>query len=220
MGRPRKRQFIESARDEPTTAQTQHNESFPDSYAVPLIDGFSGYNDSHIVESYFTDMDPLQLLPMEEQNLEVSNGSGLPTMNDEQLSWRFGIRDSTTTHPIDFSDIDVNIGVNGMVSLNREPQLSTSPDPSSTNSNELLENSTVSCSCLASMYLSLAALQQFPSDITQALQVVRAAAATAGKSIWVRIFLKILYCDLTWSFLLPCNCTRGCILDQRSNSKF
>ncbi|PQE06471.1 C6 finger domain-containing protein [Rutstroemia sp. NJR-2017a WRK4] len=184
MGRPRKRQFIESARDEPTTAQTQHNESFPDSYAVPLIDGFSGYNDSHIVEPYFTDMDPLLLLPMEEQNLEVSNGFGLPTMTDGQLSWRFGSRDSTTTHPIDFSDIDVNIGVGGMVSLDREPQLSTSPDPSSTNSNELSENSTGSCSCLASMYLSLAALQQFPSDITKALQVVRAAAATAGESIW------------------------------------
>jgi hypothetical protein len=210
MGRPRKRQFIESTIDEPTATPTQQNENFQDSYAVPLVDDFSGYNDSYIPEPYFTDIDPLQL-PMEPQNLEASSSSWLPTMNDGQLSWRFGIRDSTAIHPIDFSDIDVSLGTNGMVSVDREPQSSTSPDPSSTNSNGLLENSTGTCSCLASMYLSLAALQQFPSDITKALQVVRAAAATAGKSIWVRIFLKTLRCDLTWNFLLQCKCTGGAL---------
>ncbi|KAM3071229.1 hypothetical protein ACMFMG_008819 [Clarireedia jacksonii] len=183
MGRPRKRQFIEPTRDEPTIAQTQQNENFPDLYAVPFTDNLSGYTDNHVIEPYFTDLDPLQL-GIEPQNVEISNGSWLPTTNDDQLSWHFGNRDSTTRHPIDFSDIDIRGGTSTTISLDQEPQLSTSSDPSSTGSSGLLENSTNSCSCLASMYLSLAALQQFPSDITKALQVVRAAARTAGKSIW------------------------------------
>lgn len=206
MGRPRKRQFIETTRDEPTTTQTQHNDNFQESYAVPVIDDFSSYNDNHTAEPIFTDMDALQL-PMEPQNLEISNASWHPTMNNEQLSWRFGNRDSTTSHPIDFSDIDVREGMNATIHVDQEPRLTTSPDPSSTNSSGLLENSLHSCSCLASMYLSLAALQQFPSDLQKALQVVRAAASTAGKSIWVRIFLETSHFDAAWGTFL-CNTPR------------
>jgi hypothetical protein len=90
--------------------------------------------------------------------------------------WHFGGHDTVVGPPINFADVDFASGA---------PQFSTASNPSLTDSESPPPQSAPGpCSCLASMYLSLAAMQSLPSDIVSALKTVRGAAATAASSVW------------------------------------
>ncbi|RAL63749.1 hypothetical protein DID88_003396 [Monilinia fructigena] len=69
----------------------------------------------------------------------------------------------------------------------QEPELSRAPNHSSSlpsGSDGPFPISGDNCSCLPSMYLSLSALQNFPSEIDEALKAVRNASIVASKAIW------------------------------------
>jgi hypothetical protein len=93
--------------------------------------------------------------------------------------------------PINFEGIDLGSGENGTPSFRATPQPQACPTitdggiPPSTGAGP--------CSCLASIYLSLAALQQFPSDIGSSLKTVRQAASIA---------LQAIFCPQCGSFML------------------
>ena len=89
--------------------------------------------------------------------------------------------------PINFGAIDFGTGEDVIPPIDPIPHLSTVSSSSVTDSENPLPQSTAAaapCSCSASMYLSLASLQQFPTDIVSALATVRGAAATASNCIW------------------------------------
>ena len=173
MGRPRKRQFID------TKEQTTENatQDLPQDLGLLPLFIDDAYNDAAIAEPYFTNGQPANYQPMDGPELQATktdNGRG---------AWHFGDREIMAGPPINFGDIDFNSGEN-IPSLD-VPQLSTNSNPSITDSeNSPPQTQTGPCSCLASMYLALASLQQFPSDIVSALKTVRGAAATAAQSIW------------------------------------
>lgn len=172
MGRPRKRQFVEVVADEPASNPKEAHEQLP-----MLPDDFDVYNDG-FAESYLTTMHqptgPTEVVP-EIRSLE-DNG---------RVVWHFGGHEILSGPPINYGDIDFGSGGNSIPSLEPLPQLSTISNPSVTDSESSPPQSMAGpCSCLASMYLSLASLQQFPSDIVAALKIVRGAAATAAQSLW------------------------------------
>ena len=198
MGRPRKRQFIESNRDEPINTQNNGLEPLPDAGTIPPFfgDGFNDFNDANLTEPYFTDSnftghEPAQQPP---QTLPINTANSPWSLNthDGRIIGHFGDRDMLGDAPIDFSNMDMSKRSENSPLANHDPELSTGLNPSFSSpsgSDGLLENSGGNCSCLPSMYLSLAALQQFPSEIGEALRVVRGASVVASKAIWVSTFL-------------------------------
>lgn len=174
MGRPRKRQFVETVTDNPVSnASQQPNDTLP-----MLPDDFDVYNDG-FAESYLTTMgQPTGPTP------EIVNGVGSQPEN-ARVVWHFGDHEILAGPHINYGDIGFGSGENNVAPVDPPPQLSTISNPSITDSeNSTPQNVAGPCSCLASMYLSLAALQQFPSDIVAALKIVRGAAATAANSLW------------------------------------
>jgi hypothetical protein len=175
MGRPRKRQFIETK--EPAT-DTGSQENVPQDLGfLPLVIDDT-YNDAGVPEPYFTNGEPANFESMvgdsEPRSTKTYNG---------RVAWHFGDREIMAGPLINFGDIDFNSGDNPIPPLDPMPQLSSNSNPSITDS----ENSppqTAPCSCLPSMYLALASLQQLPTDIVTALKTVRSAAATAAQSLW------------------------------------
>jgi hypothetical protein len=169
MGRPRKRQFIE------TTAESAalHHHNPQDPIPLPFSADDLNYNDGSIAEPFFITGQPL--IAPETLGTEIIDG---------RVMWHFGDRQVLGGPPINFGDIDFGSGDNVIPSLDPPPQLSTMSNPSVTDSENSPPPSTACpCSCLSSMYLSLAALQQFPTDIVSALRIVRGAAATAAASL-------------------------------------
>ena len=177
MGRPRKRQFIESTQNESTHDRpngTQHPELLPFS-----ADDFDF--DAAIAEPYYTTGQSAPMFPDGTTDLRT-------TKTDEgRVIWHFGDREIMAGPPINFGDVDFGSGEDLIPPVDPVPQLSTASNPSITDSENSPPQRTAAlapCSCLASMYLSLASLQQFPTDIVAALATVRGAAATAANSLW------------------------------------
>lgn len=166
MGRPKKRHFIEKVVE--SHATNNYQDDTVQSYFVDDLfnrDGLPLLNPSYMVAS--------------------NDGSLIPStgMEDTRSLWNsFGDGEILGVPPIDFSNLNFETGDNSVPPLDSEPGLSSSVTDS--------ENSPPGtgppgpCGCLASMYLSLAALQQFPTDIVSALKTVRGAASTASNTIW------------------------------------
>jgi hypothetical protein len=176
MGRPRKRQFIEST--EPVgTLDVDPLDLGP----VPYIVGdFDAYNNTATAEPYFISglSQPPELSDPLTQGVD-------PKIETERNMWHFGGGDLFGGPPINFGDPGFGNQDNSAPPIESAPQLSTGSNPSvSDSANSPPQITAGPCSCLASMYLSLSSLQQFPSDIVSALKTVRGAAATAAASIW------------------------------------
>jgi hypothetical protein len=178
MGRPRKRQFIESAAED-TLASQEADPLILGS--VPFVGGeFDPYNDGIFAEPYFTSGQSNLALPAE------TTMPGRGSAEDGRIVWRFGDQDIMGGGPINFGDIDFGSVNNTTPPLDPAPQLATGSNTSVASETSPRESGGPPCSCLASMYLSLASMQEFPSDIAKALKTVRGACATAASSIWCR----------------------------------
>ena len=177
MGRPRKRQFIESATGDVASHQI---DSLDLSY-VPLADSdLDSYVDSMLAEPYFTTgLSDLTLPP------ETTMPGTVSMANNGQGFWNFGTGNIMGVPPINFGNPDFGSVHSTTPPLDLMPHLSTDSN-NSTSSEDSPPQATggPGCSCLASMYLSLASLQEFPKEIVPALRTVRSACATAAASIW------------------------------------
>jgi len=168
MGRPRKRQHVESSID-------QHTEANQTSQSLDLGIRFdAGYTDT-VAGPYFTSG-----LPALEQ-IPGANDPPNTTLEDGRTIWHFA--GGATGPPIDFGDIGLDPTENYLPTTQSVPGLSANSSASVTDS-EGSSSPAGPCSCLASMYLALAALQQLPTEIVPALLAVRSAARTASESIW------------------------------------
>ncbi|KAK0104523.1 hypothetical protein ONS95_004812 [Cadophora gregata] len=165
MGRPRKRQHVEEQQTEPNPN------------ADPFDVGIhfdSGYIDTE-AEPYFTSG-----LPSLDQDSGAVNSSDT-TPEDGRAIWSFA--GSAAGPPINFGDLGLDPTNDYIPTTHSLPGLSANSSASVTDSDSSI-NLAGPCSCLASMYLSLAALQQLPTEIIPALLAVRSAARTASESIW------------------------------------
>lgn len=177
MGRPRKRQFIEATQDKP--AQDRFNGSQDPALLPFSADDFDF--DAALAEPYYTTGQSGPLFPDGTADLRTTKTDA------GRVIWHFGDREIMAGPPINFGDVDFGSGGDLIPPVEPVPQLSTTSNTSVTDSENSPPQSTTSlapCSCLASMYLALASLQQFPSDIVAALATVRGAAATAANSLW------------------------------------
>ncbi|KAL3420901.1 hypothetical protein PVAG01_07346 [Phlyctema vagabunda] len=174
MGRPRKRQFIEMVGDDVGLEKTLQELD-----TLPFFADDLGYNEDEFTEPYFTAARMFEP-PVYSEVSKDSATSG----SDSSLHYIA----PSTVKPFQYGQVDFgNINFDSTtendndMSSDHIPQVLSTPITSLT---EAEPPRTVPCSCLASMYLSLAALQQFPSDINSALYAVRSAADTAQKCIW------------------------------------
>ncbi len=177
MGRPRKRQFIESA----TGDVASHQVDSLDLSSVPFADGdFDSFVDSTFAEPYFTtSLSGLTLPP------ETTMPGPVSMADNGQAFWNFGSGDIMGVPPINFGNLDLEFVDSTTPPLDPMPHLSTDSKNSTSSENSPPQSTSGSgCSCLASMYLSLASLQEFPKEIVPALRTVRSACATAAGSIW------------------------------------
>ncbi|ATZ55126.1 hypothetical protein BCIN_11g04140 [Botrytis cinerea B05.10] len=192
MGRPRKRQFIEAIRDEPPNTPNSLQPLLDDGTLLPFFgDEHYNFDDNHFAEPYYTnsnfnEFDPAQqfqqALPLDTPHPIWASNAG-----DGRNIWQFGNRDMPDPAPIDFSNMNVENLSETQPEANQEAELSTGSNPSSSSpsgSGGPFPISGDKCSCLSSMYLSLSALHQFPSEIDEALKVVRGASIVASKAIW------------------------------------
>jgi hypothetical protein len=175
MGRPRKRRVPETAQGE-----TGQVDGYQDPALLPLsVDDFDF--EAALAEPYYSTGQPAALFPDGTTDLRTS------TTNEGRFIWHFGDGEIMRGPPINFGDVDSGAVEDLIPPVAQVPQLSTVSNTSITDSENSPPRSTAtlaSCSCLASMYLALASLQQFPTDIVEALATVRGAAATAANSIW------------------------------------
>lgn len=172
MGRPRKRQLNETLNGAeggifPHVQDSQH---FPSLFRHE----FAAYNDLetqlNFIASAPLGKPPSQVLPEEGKSLE-----------SERIAWHFGDNEIMNGPPINFGTEDVVASLPVGLAP-QEPSVSNPPlVETESSTKQSVDNG--NCSCLASMYLSLAALQQFPTEIVPALNTVRGAAATASHSI-------------------------------------
>ncbi|KUJ20527.1 uncharacterized protein LY89DRAFT_579338 [Mollisia scopiformis] len=177
MGRPRKRQFIETTREEPT-----NNANIDiDVSALPLVaDDLEGYNDSNVAEPYFTNTQSSYGLRPEPTSEQL-----MSKLDNGRTIWHFGDGDIMNGPHINFGNIDFGPPDGPLPSLDSAPQLTTSNASVSDSEQSTPQALPLGpCSCLPSMYLSLSALQTLPTDIVVALKTVRSAAATAASCIW------------------------------------
>jgi hypothetical protein len=169
MGRPRKRQFVEMQGEGDIVDQT-HTSQAPESLcflgsleyagdgsAVP----YSATEQSHISSSV-DDADPLTALL------------------NHPSSWLLGAQTPIHGPPIDFANVGFGSSNEDGTLPPLDPIFQVLPPlPTPDGATD-----TSPCSCLSSIYLSLAALQRMPSDIVSALKTVRGAAAVAAQTIW------------------------------------
>jgi hypothetical protein len=179
MGRPRKRQFIETTRDEPANLGTH-----VDLGALPLVaddlGGYNGYNDPSFAEPHFTNI-------QSGYGLRPEPGSNLPAskLSDGRVVWHFGGGDILNAPLVNFGDVNFDTSDGPSPPLDTAPLLTASNASLSDSDHSASQNQAIGpCSCLASLYLSLAALQTLPTDVVVALKTVRGAAATAASCIW------------------------------------
>ena len=178
MGRPRKRQYIDTFRDDPPTSEGV--ELSEPGFLPYALDDFDDYNDAIPTEPHFKiGQSAIAFLP------DDTISGGIPSLG-KGLLLQFENRDVTTDPDMNYGDINFRYPYNPNFSADSTSQLPTNAKPSVTNSENLptLMTPPPPCSCLASMYLSLASLQQFPTDSLAALKIVRGGAAVAAQSIW------------------------------------
>ncbi|KAF8867203.1 hypothetical protein BDZ45DRAFT_700163 [Acephala macrosclerotiorum] len=177
MGRPRKRQFIETAREAPVNDPNQNvNQG-----SFPLIaDDLDGYNEPAVAEPYFTSGQTALGLPTETTRQGRSS-----KLDDGRVVWHFGVSDMMAGPAIDFGDLDFGPADPPIPHLDSAPPFTASNASLSDSEHSTPQAQPLGpCSCLPSMYLSLSALQSLPTDIVVALKTVRGAAATAAQCIW------------------------------------
>jgi len=177
MGRPRKRQLVESTVED----NVANRQVVPlDLGSVSFLDdGFDMFNHGIAAESGFTNGQSALTFPP-----ETTMPAVVSPVENRHIVWHFGDREILGGEPINFGDIGVGSVDDTTPPLDPAPQLSTCSRASISSQNSPPQTGGPSCSCLASMYLSLASLQQFPSDIVTALKTVRGACATAASTIW------------------------------------
>ncbi|KAG9234138.1 hypothetical protein BJ875DRAFT_377130 [Amylocarpus encephaloides] len=177
MGRPRKRQFIETQEGLMPDSTVESLDLGP----LPFDMNDYQYDDMAPAQPYYTNTSMLGMPPEGHQP-----GKMAATEYGKSL-WHFGDGEMLGVAPINFDD---NLNYDTIdPSLDRVPQLLTTSDkstsPESGNSPpQDISAPLLPCSCLASMYLALASLQQLPTDIVQALSTVRGAGQTAARTIW------------------------------------
>lgn len=177
MGRPRKRQFVEATQNEST--QDQPNGTQDQGFLSFSADDFDF--DTAIAQPYYTTGEAAPIF------LDGTTDLRTTKTDEGRVIWHFGDKEIMAGPPINFGDVDFGSGEDWAPPVDPVPQLSTTSNPSiSDNENSPPQSTTAPapCSCLASMYLSLASLQQFPTDIVAALVTVRGAASTAANSLW------------------------------------
>ena len=134
-----------------------------------------------LARSYDSSDQPVAWFPNSTSDLRT-------TKNDEgRLVWHFGDIELLAGPHINFEEVNFESDDDYILPADPVPLVSTVSKSSIEDSETSTPQSTTSlphCSCLASMYLALASLQQFPSDIVTALATIRGAAATAANSIW------------------------------------
>lgn len=190
MGRPRKRQFIETIRDEPISDPTIHS---LDLGPVPFVADDLDFYDygSGTAEPYY--MNTKSTLAPPSQPSKVGDASGFDRDN---ATWHFQASNILGTTPIDFTDMDVGPTDAANPTLDQVPPLMSTASTKSTpdGGDSPMQSTLPPCSCLATMYLALSSLQQLPSDIVAALVIVRGAARTASNAIWcVRCGSSVLH---------------------------
>jgi hypothetical protein len=173
MGRPRKRQFIETNEKEETLA-TDPLDLLPAPY---IVDVHNGYNDMFSVDSY----------PMNNSSLLVSHSldHGFSKPEPPPNIWQLGTGGHILGPPINFAESrPQNSDVTPTTSDALQQGIGSIPSSSDSANSPSSSITPGPCSCLASMYLALSSLQQLPADITAALKTVRGAAGTASSCIW------------------------------------
>ena len=178
MGRPRKRRFVEASMQDQAPEQIHiSQEPEPSSY---LLDSFE-YVDEALDVQYSTTGQPVV-----SSSLDDAFKDPVTRIRNSPVTWLLPDQALFQGPPINFGDVSF-----GPRESNSVPPLDpifhlspVLPSPPSTDSERATPTNTSPCSCLSSIYLSLAALQQLPSDIAGALKTVRRAAAVAAKTIW------------------------------------
>jgi hypothetical protein len=173
MGRPRKRQ-----------ANGEMKEGNPEFQSIfPEFDPLPNFDDNFQVD-LFSDNSGLQFpsnsLDYPAIPSEQGPATGLCTLDDGRLVFHFGVDELNA--PIDFGVDDASPESPGpIIPTVQEPVKHTlrafagdHPAPSTPGP---------PCSCLATMYLAMSSLQEFPNEVESALSTVRAAANTAQSSI-------------------------------------
>jgi hypothetical protein len=176
MGRPRKRQFVEVLN--PVPPEERNHRGQGSELPSSPVDGLE-YTDGTLAAQYFTTGQPLV-----SSSLEDTFKDPVTAALDTPGAWLLG--DQAFLPPINFGDVEFGTSESNSVPL-LDPIFHLSPSlptPPTTDSEGATSTDTSSCSCLSSIYLSLAALQQLPSDIATALKVVRRAAYVAAQTIW------------------------------------
>ncbi|RFU35975.1 hypothetical protein B7463_g347, partial [Scytalidium lignicola] len=182
MGRPRKRKLTETAKDNNSIINQPQE---PSQVLLPAAtNDYDSYNDTTIAGPYVTD-------------LEINSNEIVPDHDIyEELPSVFEYRvRGEMRGPDNFGDLDFLLGQSNNLSANQNAQLLNTSVPSTTGFDLALQKTSMpgTCGCLASMYLSLASLQEFPSDIKSALFTVRRAVITAE---------QVLYCPRCGTILM------------------
>lgn len=175
MGRPRKRQFIETVRDDPE----------PD----PILDSLDLGPLPFVADDYdYTE--PTQPCYTDKPTVGFSDVNAKAVGDDNGDIWRFGDPRLVGTNQINFE----NFGFDDTFQadqLQDVPMLVPAADSSPSENDSTPPQTSVApsgsvapCSCLASMYLALASLQLLPTDVVSGLRTIRTAAATAATTIW------------------------------------
>lgn len=203
MGRPRKRKCIESEDGVEAVKQADISqipelnmagfdfslldEDFGSLNDDPLFHG-ELFNDPYMFGQYQSNEVPSlepQTTLLEGQQMEIGIQSGAPIATENGEIFHFGV---AALPP------DINFATSSDSGSSNDPkggslQPVNTPSPSAMDYGPLLslqqENSIskddnpVLCSCLASLYLALASLQDLPTDTTLAISTIRQAAWTA-----------------------------------------
>lgn len=164
MGRPRKRQFIEVAPENSKDGSNSQHLGL-----LPLI-----ADDSNVAVPYLASGQPAIS--------EANAGSHSTMFDDGHDLWNFGDDDFIGRASGGFPAIDHESGGTSDMSMDSLP-LSTISNMSQVDGKNPPPNLAGPCSCLASMYLALASLQQLPIDVVNALATVRGAAKTAAMTL-------------------------------------
>lgn len=176
MGRPRKRQFVDLQRLGP-----EQNHACEEPELVSSFVNSLDYTDGASATPSFAAGQPLI-----SSSLDGAFNGPVATALDSPSAWL--LVDQTILHgpPINFENIDLgSANTANLFPMDPVFQLPpTRPTPPSIEDEGPTPAGTSPCSCLSSIYLSLAALQQLPSDIATALRTVRRAAAVAAQTIW------------------------------------
>lgn len=115
MGRPRKRQFIETVREEQASNPNQNI----DLDSLPFIaDELDSYNEAAVAEPYYTNGQSAFGLPP-----ETTQQGRTSKPNDGGSIWHFGDRDMMAGPSINFGDIDFGPADGPVPTLDSAPAL-------------------------------------------------------------------------------------------------